>query len=116
VLTGAHAGLPPTAADAYRAAASRLVAFAIEHFLDLVLAHGVEIVWHRNLPAQEAEPFNLALGWRVERHDLDQRLAGLGDDERLALGGASDEARQMGFGFVDVDGAHRGIPSSRLTL
>src|SRR5207244_1382794 len=100
----AATGLPPRAANACRAAAS-LVVIAVEHLLDLFGAHRVEIVRYSD-PRHEANPLRLAGGWRVERHDLDQRLAGLGDDERLALGGTVDQSRQMGLGFVHVDGAH----------
>jgi len=40
---------------------------------------------------------------RFERHDFHQRLAGLGDNERLVLYGALDQPRKIGFGLVDVD-------------
>ena len=42
-------------------------------------------------------------GSRVEGHDFHQRLACLGDDEWLTLGGLFDETRQVRFGFVNVD-------------
>jgi hypothetical protein len=42
----------------------------------------------------------------VQRHHLEQRLGGLGDDERLAFGGASEQPRQVGFGFADGDDQH----------
>lgn len=43
----------------------------------------------------------------IQRHDLDQQLAGLGDDERLALCRAVDQARQVRFSLVNIDGQHR---------
>jgi len=42
----------------------------------------------------------------MQRHDLDQRLAGLRDHEQLASRRLLDQARQMRLGFVDVDGLH----------
>src|ERR1051325_7533910 len=81
--------LPPTAADAYRAAAS-LVLIAVEHLLDLFRAHCVEIVRHFDA-RHEAKPLLLLRALRrVERHDLDQRLAGLGDNKEFAFGSAID--------------------------
>src|SRR5207244_600458 len=88
----AATGLPPRAANGCRAAAS-LVVIAVEHLLDLLGAHRVEIVRYFD-PRHEANPLHLARRRRVERYDLDQRLAGLGDNERLALGRAVDQARQ----------------------
>src|SRR5262249_28117802 len=99
-------GPPPTAADAYPVTASRLVIFAIKHFLDLFLAHCIEIIRDRDLSPKEAKAFDLALRQLIERHDLDERFAGLGDDERLAFGGTIDEARQMCLRLVHVDGPH----------
>src|SRR3954454_14197012 len=95
-------GLLPTAANAYRAEASLL---AVENLFNLILEHRIEIVRHFD-SGHKAHPLYFALRQRVERHDLDQGLAGRGDDEGLALGGAIDEARQMRLGFMDVDGSH----------
>ena len=43
---------------------------------------------------------------RRERRHFDQRLASLGNDEWLTLASTLDEARQMSFGFVDIDSLH----------
>lgn len=48
---------------------------------------------------------------RVARGDPHQGLAGLGDDEALALRGLVDRAGQVGPGFVDVHGRHGGDPN-----
>jgi hypothetical protein len=72
-----------------------LIFVLVKHLFDFVSAHRVEIVRHGNLPTQKAEPLNLTLKRSVDWRDLYQRLAGFGDDERLALGGAINEARQI---------------------
>src|SRR5208282_1426904 len=79
-----------------------------KHLFDLLLVHGVEIVRHGELPRHEIEA--LRRGGGVDRHDLDQRLARLGDDERLPLRGGVDEPGEVGLGLVDVDGAHWPYP------
>jgi hypothetical protein len=71
-----------------------------EELLDLGFSHPVEIVGHRDLPGHEPEPANPTCLRCFQRHHLDQRLAGLGDDERLAFGGAIEQPREVRFGFV----------------
>ena len=56
-------------------------------------------------PGHESEPANLRTNGDVQRCDLDERLARLGDDERLTADGQLDQPRQLGFSFVDVDRA-----------
>src|SRR5262249_47327070 len=68
--------------------------------------HPVEIVRYGDLSGHESQPANLPAGGHFERRDFDQRLPRLGDDERLALGRAVDQPRQMGLGFVDIDSQH----------
>ena len=66
-----------------------------KHLFDLRLAQGVEVVGNGKLPAHEAKAFRR---YRlIERDDLDQWLACLGDDERLALRCLVNQARQMGL-------------------
>src|SRR5437588_6929503 len=96
----------PRAARAYQAIASFL---AIKLLLDLIREHRVEIVRDRDLSGEEAEPLNFAGNRSVERDHFDQRFAGFGDHERLAFGGTVDQPREMGLGFVDVDGSHRDL-------
>ena len=75
-----------------------------EQLRDLRAAHAVEIVGDRELALEKAQPSRRL--WCIERHDLHQRLARLGDHERLALDGAIDQLRELGLRFVDVDGDH----------
>jgi hypothetical protein len=78
--------------------------------LDLVLSQAVKIVRYRDFARQKSDAtgrHRLVLG---ERHDLDQWLASLGNDEGLALGGTCDQTRQLRFGFVDVDDANGRSP------
>jgi hypothetical protein len=42
----------------------------------------------------------------IQRDHLHQRLAGLGNHERLALHGLIDQLGKLGLGFVDIDGFH----------
>ena len=72
----------------------------MEEFFDLGLPHAVEIIGYRDLSLHEADSFSLRLLRRIERDHFDHRLPGLGDDERFALGGLVDQARQVGLGFV----------------
>src|SRR5205085_6512713 len=109
VRRGAATDRPPTAAGAYRAEASLVLVFAVEHLFDLILEHRVEIVRHAD-PRHKAQPFDLSGGRSIERDDFHERLAGLGNDERLALRGAIDEARQMRLRLMHVDRAHSSIP------
>src|SRR3954454_15484991 len=68
---------PPTAASAYRAAASKI---ALERQPDLPSTHPVKIVGHLPLSGQEAETaLRTPLG-RVDRHHFDKRTASFGDD------------------------------------
>ena len=71
---------------------------------DLFLVHCVEIVRHGELARMKPNRRGLR---RVDRHDLDHRLAGLGDDERLAFRRGVDQLGEVGLGVVDVDGFHR---------
>jgi hypothetical protein len=54
----------------------------------------------------ESNPVGGAPRWRIER-DVDQRLAGLGDDEGLRFGGLFDLPRKVGLGVVNRKGLHR---------
>src|SRR4051812_37243226 len=96
---------PSITANACRAGVSRVVV-AIEHLLDFVREHCVEILRHLDLSGKEIEPLRLPDRRRIERHNLDHRLAVPGDDKSLALGGAIDQPGQVRFGFVNIDGAH----------
>jgi hypothetical protein len=42
--------------------------------------HPIEIVGNFDLPIHEADAADLLRHWRVERHNLDHRLAGLFDE------------------------------------
>src|SRR5436190_8980322 len=96
--TTGQAVLPPIAAGVCPAAASSAAA---KEFLDLGITHPVEIVGYGDLSRQEPQAPDLPGRRRLQRGDLHQRSARLGDDERLPLGGALDQSRQMGLGFVN---------------
>src|SRR5690606_24334742 len=49
------------------------------------------------------------------RHKLGDRLAGLGDDDVLSLGGTLDQPRQVRLRLVDVDGDGHGTRLSDQT-
>jgi len=51
--------------------------------------HAVEIVGYLDLPGEEPKAKNPTRFPGIQRHDLGQQLAGLGDDERLALAARS---------------------------
>jgi len=68
--------------------------------VDFGTTHLVEIVRYRDLSRHEAELPGLPHYRRVQRNDLYQRLAGLGDHERFPLGRLIDQARQIGLGFM----------------
>ncbi len=73
-----------------------------EHALDISLEGLLQVGLDLAVASHEPE---LALRTRrVDRHDSDHRLAGLGNDESPALGRLVDEPRQMCLGYVDVDG------------
>ena len=72
--------------------------------LDLSLAHSVEVLGHGDLASQEAQSLRGRGG--IQRRDLDQGLARLGDHERFAFDGLIDQLRELGLGFMDVDGNH----------
>jgi hypothetical protein len=77
-------------------------------------SHPVEIIGHRDLPNHEPEPANLTRLRRFQRHDLDQRLTRLGDDERLAFRRPIEQPREARFGPVDVT-VSISVPWSRST-
>jgi hypothetical protein len=56
--------------------------------------------------APRMKPRRFGAAGRIDRDDLDQRLARPGDDEGLALRGGVDEPRELRLGFVDIDGSH----------
>src|SRR3954451_7514931 len=101
---------PPTAAGGCRATVSFV---AVKLLLDLVLEHRVEIIRNLDLPLEEADPLYFPGRRRIERHDFDQRFAVFGDDETLAACRAVDKPRQILSGFVDIDGSHVAISSTR---
>ena len=74
----------------------------------IIKDHSVEIIGYRELPLHEAEA-----AWRVigQSHDLDQRLAGTGDDEAFAGGGGLDQSGKVGLGLVHIHGFHRDLLS-----
>ena len=72
----------------------------------LGLAHRVEVIGYGELTDQEAQPAGRLGG--SQRHDLDQRFAGLRDYERLAPGSLVDKLRKVSLGFVNVNGAQNG--------
>ena len=93
---------------------------AVEHLFDLLPIQRLDVSGNNPLAGGEAVGGEtetagyrrLARGlWRVERHDLDERLAGAGDHEGLAVGGLLHELGEVRLGFVHVDAAHRGLPS-----
>ena len=79
----------------------------------------IVLAWQRERPDLDVQPLavlsrvsrlarhlDLARRSAFERHHLDHRLAGLGDDKSLTLRCLVDQARKVGFGIVDVDGEH----------
>src|SRR6266481_4068500 len=72
----------PTEEDAYPAAVSCTTA---EDALDLLLAHAVKVVRHRDLPRHETEPPYLSTSGSAKGSDFHDGLTGLGNDERLTL-------------------------------
>ena len=73
------------------------------------MTHLIEVVGHADLPRHKAEtPRGRSL---VKGDDLHHRASGLGNDERLATSGFFNELREMGLGFVHIDGAHWGSAS-----
>ena len=80
---------------------------AVEHRCDFIRAHLVEILRDGDLPGEESGAPN-SQGLRgVDRGDLDDRLTGLGDDKGFALNRLFDEAGEVGFGLMDVEGTRR---------
>ena len=69
----------------------------MELTIDLVLAHAIEVVGHRDLAREEAQPARHRHLARRQRHDLDQWLTGFGDDEALSLGRALDQTDRCVF-------------------
>src|SRR6266446_8398759 len=69
-----------------------------KHRFDLALTHPVEIVRDSDLARKKPEAMRLGRG--LERGHFDQRLARLGDHERLALRGPVDQLGELGLRFV----------------
>src|SRR5580700_3409879 len=93
----------PREAHAYRAEASSL---AFENLRDFLAPHLIEVVGNGNMAAEKTGAANGGFRWRVDGSDFHDGLAGFSDDEGFALRGLLDEAREVGFGFVDIHGAH----------
>jgi hypothetical protein len=74
-----------------------------ENPFDLRRTHPVEIVRHLDQAVHETDTLNRQ---RMEWDDFDYWFPRPCDYKRLALGGAIDQARQMGSGLVNVDGSH----------
>jgi hypothetical protein len=92
----------PQQPDACRAIGSLA---GTEQTLDLSCAHAVEIVRY-GLAFQKTEaPFDCDVAG-CERHHFDKRTARLGDDKSFARRSPFDQAREVGLGFVDIDGFH----------
>jgi hypothetical protein len=94
----------PTEQQMCEAAASHFA--APEEPLDCSAAHFVEVVRHFDFASHEADPFDAHSSRRVKRHDFNQRLAGLGDDERLSFGGFVNQTRQKHLRFLDIESTH----------
>lgn len=77
------------------------VIFAFKHVSDFFCGHRVEVVRHFKLALRKT---NATLTFFSGRRHIGDRLADLGNDKRLTLCHAFEQARQMGLGFVDVDG------------
>jgi hypothetical protein len=75
----------PTEEDACPAAVSCTT--TAEDSLDLLLAHAVKVVRHRDLPRHETEAPNLSASGRAEGSDFHDGFTGLGNNERLTLRG-----------------------------
>jgi hypothetical protein len=77
-----------------------------EDSLDLLFAHSVKIVRHRDLPRHETEPPYLSTGGSAQGGDLYDWFAGLGNNERLTLRGLFYQFRELSFRFVNVHRLH----------
>jgi hypothetical protein len=74
---------------------------------NLISAHLIEIVWHRELACHKSEAPRLARYWSIQRNHLDQRLTSLRDNKWLTVSRFLNEAGKMGFGLVNIDGLHK---------
>jgi hypothetical protein len=54
-------------------------------------SHHVEILWNGDLARHETQSTHLRRGRIINRGDFDERLTGLGDNERFALGSPIDQ-------------------------
>jgi hypothetical protein len=61
---------------------------------DLGAAHASKIIGHDELSRHKTQALRLPERRRIDRHDLDQGRASLGNHKRLALGGRIDQPRQ----------------------
>jgi hypothetical protein len=73
-------------------------------------------VRNQDLPFHELNPLDLTSRRGVQRDDLHQRLASLGNRERLALGSLFDEAGKMRLGLVHTYRAHRLLRMNQVML
>src|SRR2546423_575504 len=56
-----------------------------EDSLDLLSAHSIKVVGHRNLPHHETDTAHLSTHWSVKRRDFYNGLTCLRDHERLSF-------------------------------
>jgi hypothetical protein len=83
---------------------SRSGCLALERQLHAVRQWIAEIGAEFDLVRQQAE--RAGGGSFGQGHQAREGTSGLGDDDFFAAGGALDELRQVGLGFVEVDGVH----------
>jgi len=59
-----------------------------EHLFNLLLAHSVKVVRHRDLPRHETEPPHLGAGWSIHKLAALKRrsLSGLGSGKQTRVG------------------------------
>jgi hypothetical protein len=79
----------------------------MEHILDFSAAHFIEIVRYQELTGKEIESIDLFADWSIQSYDLDHGFTSLGDDEGFPFYCLIDQARQLGFGFMDVNRVHK---------
>src|ERR1700719_362677 len=87
----------------YQAEISR---FAVEHRFYFGRAHCVEVIGNFDLAGEETKTAHWFRYIGLNGDNLDHRFPRLRYHERLAVRGLFDQTRQVGLGFMDVDGLH----------
>ena len=77
-----------------------------EDSLDLLFAHSVKVVRHRDLARHETEPPYLGTGWSAKGRDFYDWFTGLSNNERLALCRLFYEFRELRFRLVNIHCFH----------